>query len=309
LYPYAPIKGAKVIYDMVREGMHKTTRIVYVKYNDDKNILPTGTLADFKQLEGDVRALIGKSKNYIKLDTKEIVNGKKSGKLITNKLWRAVSDVKDFSIFSRKEDNSIGDTAMYVLCDASGSMHPMTNEARSAIYMIARLAINYNIPCKIVAFDTTPKDFTDRGAVRLVELKDWEERTADKVAMYEPVGGNRDGVCVHIATLELAQRPETNKILFVLSDGCPYDDFIVGGYYDKCQGVPDTASYIRKARTMGIKVIGIFIDKRFDIYKDGEHLYSRVHDHKIMYGNDLFTIGNLKMIPPVIIRTLAKTMR
>lgn len=309
MYPVAPIKGAKIIAQMVKEGQHIDTPVCYVKLPEDKMHKLGGhkswlTYLHSAPVENRVRTFIGKAKNVLKLDNKGIVEQRKSGRPISTRLWRASCDIRDTKVFSKKIDLSQGDTAVYILADNSGSMRGIIDVTREAVYMLARLMIHYNIPCKVVIFDCATE--LSKSCVRHVELKDWEEKTADGIARYSCGHDNRDGLSVHIASLELAQRTESNKILFVLSDGEPADGTSTRtGKYTSYSDCTDVAQYVRKARCLGIQVLGVYMTNP-TIGMSGETLKYRARHHKEMYGDELYTIGQLEQIPSLLLRALSR---
>lgn len=305
MYPVAPINGAKITSKMVAEGLHTHTPVIYVKLPEDK-LMKIGShkkwlvYLNSAPVQNRVRTFIGKAKNVLKLDNKGIVEQRRSGRPIGHKLWRASSDIHDPKVFTKTLDASRGNTAVYILADNSGSMRGIIDVTREAVYMLAKLMIHYNIPCKVVIFDCDME--LSRSCVRHVELKDWDEKTADGIARYNCGCDNRDGLSIHLATLELAQRNEHNKILFVLSDGSPCDKTSSSdSYYNE----DDVANYVRKARGLGINVLGVYMQSN-NAYMSGERMMSEASSHKRMYGDELYTISKLEQIPGLLLRALGR---
>ena len=100
----------------------------------------------------------------------------------------------------------------------------------------------------------------------LHRYRDYDEpKAADaKVLEYIASSNNRDGLAIRAAVDGLFNRNEDNKILIVLSDGMPNDHSVAREGvrtpkpYTGKQGVKDTALEIRKVRSMGINVLGVF---------------------------------------------------
>jgi len=311
MYPIAPMPGAKVIAGMAKEGLHIDTPIVYVKLPEDKmhdigHHASWLTYLNTAPVQNRVRTFIGKAANVLKLDNKGVVEQRKAGRLITSRVWRATA-VQDIKVFSKTLDLSKGNTAVYILADNSGSMGEIIDTTREAVYMLTRLMIHYNIPCRVVCFDCSTE--LSKKCVRHVELKDWTETNADGIARYELGEDNRDGLSIHLASLELAQRPEQNKILFVLSDGVPCDGTSTHKGISEAiayRSVEDTAFYIRKARRLGIQVLGVFMLYKGGGYISGERLIAYASKHKKMYGDELYTISRIEQIPNLLLRALAR---
>ena len=75
---------------------------------------------------------------------------------------------------------------------------------------------------------------------------------------------NRDGLALRAAADGLLARPEENRVLIVLSDGRP-NDLVVNrpnaknpAVYTGDYAVKDTAAEVRRLRSQGISVLGVF---------------------------------------------------
>ena len=90
-------------------------------------------------------------------------------------------------------------------------------------------------------------------------------------------GGNTDGFSIDVAVHELAKRPEKEKILFILSDGCPT------GYRSNEEGLTHVREVVEAARKNGIRVIAIrFGSDSIDTYKYMyQHSYITCHPKDI----------------------------
>jgi nitric oxide reductase activation protein len=115
------------------------------------------------------------------------------------------------------------------------------------------------------------------------------------VMEYSTSSNNRDGLAIRAAAEGLLARPEENKILIVLSDGRPNDMVIArpgsrnprpyGGDY----GVKDTAAQVRRARNLGISVLGVFAGREEDL--DAE---------KRIFGRDFAYIREIESFSRVV---------
>ncbi len=82
---------------------------------------------------------------------------------------------------------------------------------------------------------------------------------------------NRDGLALRAAADGLMERPEENKVLIVLSDGRP-NDLAVNrpnvknpSVYTGEYAVKDTAGEVRRLRSQGISVLGVFAGEEQDL--------------------------------------------
>jgi nitric oxide reductase NorD protein len=100
-----------------------------------------------------------------------------------------------------------------------------------------------------------------RADVRVAEIKGFGERnsalTGARLAALEPANATRLGAALRHATAELAERPESHRLLLVLSDGRPNDQ---EGYIDEDYAVEDSRRAVAEARLSGVTCYCITID-------------------------------------------------
>lgn len=100
-----------------------------------------------------------------------------------------------------------------------------------------------------------------RADVRVAMVKRFEERntalTGMRLAALVPANATRLGAALRHATAELAMRPESSRLLLVLSDGRPNDR---DGYIDQAYGVEDSRRAVAEARMAGVTPYCITID-------------------------------------------------
>jgi nitric oxide reductase NorD protein len=100
-----------------------------------------------------------------------------------------------------------------------------------------------------------------RADIRVAEIKDFGERntalTGARLATLEPANATRLGAALRHATAELAERPESHRLLLVLSDGRPNDQ---EGYIDQDYAVEDSRRAVAEARLSGVTCYCITID-------------------------------------------------
>lgn len=182
-----------------------------------------------------------------------------SGQLVPSRLWKA-GRINDFNYFNKeiKKDNS--EFVVEILMDASGSQTKRQESVAIQGYIISEALSNAGIPHRVMGFCS----FWNYTVLH--RYRDYDEpKAADaKVLEYIASSNNRDGLAIRAAVDGLFNRNEDNKILIVLSDGMPNDHSVAREGvrtpkpYTGKQGVKDTALEIRKVRSMGINVLGVF---------------------------------------------------
>ena len=134
-------------------------------------------------------------------------------------------------------------------------------------------------PVKIVAFDETYGD-----SIRHIVIKDWKEKKGNTNfsetyrVNYNADGGNKDGADILVAAEELANRPERDKLLVVLSDGQP------SSYNSERDAYSSVAYAVQKARKRGIKVVTIF-------FGDEDYLRTSHNAYVAMYEKDIVGVA------------------
>ena len=119
---------------------------------------------------------------------------------------------------------------------------------------------------KIIAFDASGRNLTQHEVV-----KNWNDQFTNSCSYNFAISGrdgwgNNDAASIRRMTEELMDRPETTKLLIVLSDGCPAE----------CSE-KDVTDAVIEARNKGITVIGIYFA---DDYSESQE----AKDYIEMYG-------------------------
>ena len=183
-------------------------------------------------------------------------------------LWKVA--VKEPNIFMKKNAPSNDpDLAVYLLLDCSGSMRALGRlyDASKAGVILHNVCRELNIPHAAKGFTTdicTPLE-----NVLHYNFKEFHESKAKIESMVEECIciENVDGYSIRVAASELLTRPETNKVLFVISDGLPE-----ATKYGGKRAVDDTARAVREAMAYRIGVIGIFIGDERNA-EDARYIY------------------------------------
>jgi len=194
-------------------------------------------------------------------------HGLKRGKISPKSIYRAgaVGHNMENRVFKKKLDNDILNTAVFVLCDMSGSMGgdkvinagiscKLLNEAISTIH----------IPLEIVGFDfsyTAPRHALWKGFDKPVNSDELVSRVVDSTD--QMMSGNSDGESILWAYQRLIKRKEKRKLLIVLSDGSP-----AGGRGDTAAHTSDVINSIQETGAVELYGIGIEDHNVERFYKD-----------------------------------------
>ena len=137
--------------------------------------------------------------------------------------------------------------------------------------------------------------FWDYTILRRFRDYDDDREMNKRIFEYNASANNRDGLAIRAVADGLIQRSEEHKILIILSDGRPND---VGRSsqsnrssqpYVGEEAVRDTAMEVRRARNLGISVMGIFAGSTDDLYTE-----------KKIFGKDFAYIQKLDNFAHVV---------
>lgn len=221
----------------------------------------------------EIRKILQKKKSMT-------MRGMRSGSVDGSQLTKLI--FADTKIFRRQKEEKPLDAVIYILQDNSGSMGD--SETSSRAYCCAAAAIVEEgfrgaCPVKITAFD-------EYGEVIHRIVKDFDETSSSSSFSWSFFdhdccgGGNFDAYSIKVATREILERPEKQKILIVASDGLP------------CCPVSDVKKAVEDARRSGIVTIGLFLD--------GE----APEEFTYMYGN-----GSLATTPEQVCSELPRVIK
>lgn len=187
------------------------------------------------------------------------------GHLDKSALWKVA--VKEPNIFLKKNAPSNNpDLAVYLLLDCSGSMMSPAGY-HNRLYYAAEAGLMLHKVCKMLNILHASAGFTTDGTlldnVVHYKLKEFHENEARIEAMYcgeVECLENVDGYSIRVAASELLNRPEANKVMFVVSDGVP-----AAKRYTHKEAINDTAKAVRESMSYGIGTIGMFIGHKRDV--------------------------------------------
>lgn len=181
-------------------------------------------------------------------------------------MWR-VGRSSDARIFSRELKSDAADFVVDVLIDASGSQMARQGEVALQAYMISEALSNVGIPHRVMSYCT----FWDYTIMHRFREYDDPPSANENIFNYVTSSNNRDGLAIKAAGHGLLLREEEKKILILLSDGRPYDVIVNRpnaknpAPYQGAYAVADTAAEIRRLRSMGVSVLGVFAGEEKDL--------------------------------------------
>ncbi len=127
---------------------------------------------------------------------------------------------------------------------------------RDALYVFGEALSASCDPFEMLGFSSVR-----RQNVRIHQLKGFDERwgasTRDRVGAIKPGYYTRMGAAIRHATARLAERPERQRLLLLLTDGKPNDLDVYEGRY----GLEDTRHAVQAARSAGLLPFCITIDE------------------------------------------------
>ena len=211
------------------------------------------------------------------------------GSIVPGKLWK-LGRTSDKKLFERelKKDNS--EFAVHVLIDASGSQRSRQSLVALQGFIISEALSNVGLPHRVMGFCT----FWDYTVMQRYRDYDDPREANKRIFEFHSSSNNRDGLAIRAAAASLMERPEDNKVLIVLSDGRPNDIIVnrpnvknpapYGGDY----AVRDTATEVRKARAMGISVLGVFAGEEQDLQAE-----RRIFGRDFAYIRNIMNFSNV----------------
>ena len=232
----------------------------------------------------------------IKSENQEILSDR--GMIVPSRLWR-LGRSSDAQVFKRELKGDSSDFVVDVLIDASGSQMSRQGEVALQAYIISEALSNAELPHRVMSYCTF-WDYTILHRFREYE----DPRSANEnIFNYVTSSNNRDGLAIRAAGYGLLNREEEKKILIILSDGRPYDVIVnrpnaknPAPYHGK-YAITDTAAQIRKLRSQGVSVLGVFAGEEKDLATE-----------KKIFGKDFAYIRNITGFSKIVGRYLTKQL-
>lgn len=221
------------------------------------------------------------------------------GTLLPNRLWRVDRMEHPGKLFGKTHLRHASEFVVDILMDASGSQRDRQGQVALQAFMISEALCNVRIPHRIMSFCS----FWDYTVLQRFREYDAPRSENMRILDYTTSANNRDGLAFRAVGDGLLQRPEEGKILIVLSDGRP-NDIIVNRPnsrnpqpYCGDYAVRDSAYEVRRLRSNGVYVLGVFAGKEKDLQAE-----------KKIFGKDFAYIRNVENFSKVTGRYLRKLL-
>lgn len=232
----------------------------------------------------------------IKSENQEILSDR--GMIVPSRLWR-LGRSSDAQVFRRELKGDSSDFVVDVLIDASGSQMSRQGEVALQAYIISEALSNAELPHRVMSYCT----FWDYTILHRFREYDDQRSANENIFNYVTSSNNRDGLAIRVAGYGLLNREEEKKILIILSDGRPYDVIVnrpnaknPAPYHGK-YAITDTAAQIRKLRSQGVSVLGVFAGEEKDLATE-----------KKIFGKDFAYIRNITGFSKIVGRYLTKQL-
>ena len=232
----------------------------------------------------------------IKSENQEILSDR--GMIVPSRLWR-LGRSSDAQVFRRELKGDSSDFVVDVLIDASGSQMSRQGEVALQAYIISEALSNAELPHRVMSYCT----FWDYTSLHRFRKYDDPRSANENIFNYVTSSNNRDGLAIRAAGYGLLNREEEKKILIILSDGRPYDVIVnrpnaknPAPYHGK-YAITDTAAQIRKLRSQGVSVLGVFAGEEKDLATE-----------KKIFGKDFAYIRNITGFSKIVGRYLTKQL-
>ena len=232
----------------------------------------------------------------IKSESQEILSDR--GTIVPSRLWR-LGRSGDAKVFKRELKGDSSDFVVDVLIDASGSQMSRQGEVALQAYIISESLSNAGLPHRVMSYCT----FWDYTILHRFREYDDPRSANENIFNYVTSSNNRDGLAIRAAGYGLMMREEEKKILIILSDGRPYDVVVnrpnarnPQPYHGK-YAITDTAAQIRKLRSQGVSVLGVFAGEEKDLATE-----------KKIFGKDFAYIRNITGFSKIVGRYLTKQL-
>ena len=232
----------------------------------------------------------------IKSETQEILSDR--GTIVPSRLWR-LGRSSEAKVFKRELKGDSSDFVVDVLIDASGSQMSRQGEVTLQAYIISEALSNAGLPHRVMSYCT----FWDYTILHRFREYDDPRSANENIFNYVTSSNNRDGLAIRAAGYGLLMREEEKKILIILSDGRPYDVIVnrpnaknPAPYHGK-YAITDTAAQIRKLRSQGVSVLGVFAGEEKDLATE-----------KKIFGKDFAYIRNITGFSKIVGRYLTKQL-
>ena len=266
-------------------------RVKYVKKQKEKNLIEFND--NYRVNNRNITKLKDIIQRTILRDTEYSKNISDNGRLRGDIIWK-VKYLNNLKVFEKEIKEEIGEFAVDILLDSSGSQMERQSRVASQGYIISQALSLVNIPNRVLSFN----NFLDFTIIR--RFRDYTDPIIKNKNIFEyyATGSNRDGLAIRAVVESLEKRNEEHKVLIILSDGKPNDVKVTktssASYnreadYKGVKAVKDTAYEVRKARMKGIAVLGVFTGDVKDLEAE-----------KLIYGKDFAYIHSIDRFSEIV---------
>ncbi len=220
------------------------------------------------------------------------------GIIVPSRLWR-IGRSSEANLFRRDLKADASDFVVDVLIDASGSQMSRQGEVALQAYIISEALSNVEFPHRVMSFCT----FWDYTILHRFREYDDPRTANENIFNYVTSSNNRDGLAIRTVGQSLLTRPEEKKILIILSDGKPYDVIVNRPNarnpqpYQGKYAVNDTATEVRRLRSQGVSVLGVFAGEEKDLATE-----------KKIFGKDFAYIRDIVNFSKIVGHYLTKQL-
>lgn len=281
---------------ILKSSVMRNYQYEYARKQKDKNLYEY--YDNHRIVKNNIRILTDMLKKTLAMraEDEEILSDR--GRILPKRLWR-IGRSEDVRVFERRIWQDKGSFVVDVLIDASGSQRSRQGQVAIQAYILSEALSNVGIAHRVMSFCT----FWDYTILH--EFRDYDAPRTENSNIFEYVtsSNNRDGLAIKAAGYGLLAREEEHKILIVLSDGRPYDVILNRPNarnpqpYHGEYAIKDTGFEVRKLRSQGICVLGVFAGEERDLAAE-----------KKIFGKDFAYIRDISGFSPVVGRYLMKQL-
>lgn len=281
---------------ILKEPVLRNYQYEYARKQKDKNLYEY--YDNHRTVKNNIRILTEMLRKTLVMrdETEEILSDR--GKIVPARLWR-IARTNEARFFTRELYQDSSRFVVDILLDASGSQRPRQGQVAIQAYILSEALSNVGIPHRVMSFCT----FWDYTILHEFRDYDAERKENSNIFEYVTSSNNRDGLAIKAVGGGLLDREEEHKILIVLSDGRPYDVILNRPNarnpkpYEGNYAVSDTGFEVRRLRSQGVCVLGVFAGEEKDLAAE-----------KKIFGKDFAYIRKISGFSPVVGRYLMKQL-
>lgn len=283
---------SELSHEVLSVDLSSSHKNVPVKFNRPLKI-PASAEREYQRLLSEVKPY---SKTLQKRMLKEIEQYRDDSTIrhlnFGRKIEASDSYRTDARFFSKKKrGDELPDMSICVLVDESGSMHgERTLEAKKAAILLDDFAKGLNIPLMVCGHNS--EYFLGKN-VNFTVYADFDRvgnNDSKRLALIDTAYRNRDGLAINIAADILSGRPESVKLLVVITDGKPNCENYHGEAAKR-----DIQEIVKKYKRSGIETIALAIGDDKQVIKQ-------------IYNDKFVDISDLSLLPKELIRVIKKRM-